>query len=154
MNVQYCVINELLSIGTENDFSNMQPCKLCNMAVCTLPYSTLPWIPSTLSIINQPTCSFLFSGQLMQIHTWHKSQVHQSANYRSLAYVITLLVLETDYMVFLANCSLCMFYSTLQSLFCLNRSCNIHICIYIFYFILFSHDKLYRFFVVVNFHLW
>lgn len=48
-------------------------------------------------------------------------------------------------MVFLANCSLCMFYSTL-SFFCLNRSCNIQACIYIFYFILFVPlmIKLYR----------
>lgn len=110
----------------------MQPCTLCNMPVCTLPY-----------FFSAPSFGFF-------------NRAFNQSDCRSLASVITSLVLETNQqtnkqtnqqtkMVFLANCSLCMFYSTL-SFFCLNRSCNIQACIYIFYFILFCPlmIKLYR----------
>lgn len=103
------------------------------MPVCTFLLS--PEFLQHIQTINLPGFLLGFS-QLKKIRNRQKGKVHQSANYWALASVTTLQFLETDKMVFLANCSLCMFYSTL-SFFCLNRSCNMHTCIYIFYFILF-----------------
>lgn len=41
-----CVIISFLSIGTETDFSDMQPCTLCNMPACL--HSTLLFSPPRL----------------------------------------------------------------------------------------------------------